>query len=338
MKEVSHTGPAALKGADAAPTRPAEALTAAAATAADPEQQDTVPVAESPPAEARKPALPAPEPAPPPAPAPRRPRPRHPVLRLPVLDLGICPYLPLQRLQGLLRQAVVDGTIAGVILLLEHDPVITLGSRGAMHDLRDPASVFGRGVEVVASERGGQTTLHAPGQLVSYPIVPIPGKDLSAYVRGLEEVILTVLAGVGVAGHRRPGHPGVYVEGDKIASVGLRCQRWVASHGTSLNVSLDLSLFDLIVSCGEPAMKQTSVARLTGANPGMDKLKRLYCQAAARVFSWELRPMEGVPHWEVETALGLRVSPAAAPPRHCAMPTAGFEPATPGSGGQCSIP
>lgn len=224
---------------------------------------------------------------------------------LPVLDLGLAPYLPVQALQQRLRHAVADGCLRGVILLLEHEPVITLGSRGAWSDLRDQALLASRQVAVITSERGGQATLHAPGQLVSYPIVPIPGKDLTAYVRALEEVILRLLDRLEVAGYRRPGHPGVYVAGEKIASVGLRCQRWVASHGTSLNVNLDLSLFDLIVSCGEPHLRQTSLEATCGRDPGMALVKRLWTEAAAEVFGWVFSPIVSLDWSEVEAWLGV---------------------------------
>ncbi len=177
-----------------------------------------------------------------------------------MFDLGIAPYLPVQYLQARLRARVADGDIPGVILLLEHEPVITLGSRGAHADLRSPALVAAQGIEVVTSERGGQTTLHAPGQLVSYPIVPIPRQDLRSYVHNLEETLISLLGDLGVTASRRDGRPGLYVNGDKIASVGLRCSRWVSSHGTSLNVTIDLALFDLIVSCGEADLRQTSSA------------------------------------------------------------------------------
>jgi lipoyl(octanoyl) transferase len=246
---------------------------------------------------------------------------------LPVIDLGLAPYLPVQELQRRLQSAVIDGVGNGVLLLLEHEPVITLGSRGRSSDLRRPSMEIGRdprGVAVVASERGGQATLHAPGQLVSYPVVPIPGHDLSRYVRGLEQILLLVLQTYGVSALRRQGRPGLYVEDQKIASVGLRCRRWVASHGTSLNVDVDLSLFDYIVSCGEPQLRQTSIAALVGTAPPMAEVKRLYCRAAEEVFGWSLPQLARVDYSEVEQKLG--------------MPTAGFEPATPGSGGQCSIP
>ena len=241
---------------------------------------------------------------------------------LAVFDLGIAPYGPVQDLQTRLRAAVADGVIPGVLLLLEHEPVITLGRRGAVTDLRDVERIQARGIDVVPSERGGQATLHAPGQLVSYPIVPIPRRNLGSYVRGLEETLLVLLAALGVSASRRVGRPGLYVKGDKIASVGLRCQRWVASHGTSLNVNVDLSLFNLIVSCGEPRLRQTSLQAVAGRACDMDQIKALYIQAARQVFRWELSPLRKLSHERVELE----------------VPTAGFEPATPGSGGQCSIP
>ena len=243
---------------------------------------------------------------------------------LPVLDLGIAPYAPLQELQGRLRTAVADGMLPGVILLLEHEPVITLGNRGVEADLRDPALALSRGVEVVTSERGGQATLHAPGQLILYPIVRIPRRDLRAFVRDLEEVFLVVLAAHGVAAHRRDGHPGLYVSGAeeasgaaeasgakdvsgaKIMSVGLRCHRWVASHGASFNVSVDLSLFDLVVSCGEAGLRQTSLDRLTGRAHAMGDVKMSCLDAMRRVFGWELAPPLEVPYTAVQQALGLR--------------------------------
>jgi lipoyl(octanoyl) transferase len=239
----------------------------------------------------------------------------------PVFDLGVAPYLPVQALQARLRRAVADGSLPGVLLLLEHDPVITMGSRAGLHDLRGLGDV-----PVAQSERGGQATLHAPGQLVSYPVVPIPRRDLTSYVRGLEEANVILLAGFGIHAERRAGHPGLYVAGDKISSVGLRCQRWVSSHGTSLNVSVDVSLFDAIVSCGESQLHQTSIELLTGAAPNMADVKQAYIRAVSQVFGWQFAELRLVPHDRIESQLGLEV------------PTAGFEPATPGSGGQCSIP
>ena len=222
-----------------------------------------------------------------------------------MFDLGLAPYEPVQQLQARLREAVAGGLLPGVLLLLEHEPVITLGSRGTPADLRDLSRIRERGVAVARSERGGQATLHAPGQLVSYPILPIPRRDLAAYVYSLEETVIVLLAGLGVPAHRRDGRPGVYIDGEKIVSVGLRCQRWVASHGTSLNVTPDLSLFDLMVSCGEPELKQTSLQALRGRAFAMDHVKALYIDAAREVFGWDLAPLRTVSYARVEQELGL---------------------------------
>ena len=233
-------------------------------------------------------------------------------LPLPVMDLGSAQYGPVQELQRRLCAAVATGACAGVLLLLEHEPVITLGSRGQAAHVLLPDTARARGVAVERSERGGAATLHAPGQLVSYPIIPLPGHDLRGYVWRLEEVLRLMLLDLGVRALRSPGRPGLYVEGRKIASLGLRCRRWVTSHGTALNLNVDLTLFDLIVSCAEPDLRQTSVAELTGRAPSMKEAKERYRRHFASVFGMALGAIQ--------------------------VPAAGFEPATPGSGGQCSIP
>ena len=229
---------------------------------------------------------------------------------LPAFDLGLAPYEPVLQLQARLRREVADGRLPGVLLLLEHPPVITLGSRGGPQDLTAPpdsASAAGGSppIPVVRSERGGAATLHAPGQLVSYPIVRIRRRDLRAHVRALEETLVGVLADSGVKAVRSEGRPGLYVDGRKIASMGLRCERWVASHGTSLNVTVDLSLFDRIVSCGEADLRQTSIQAETGRAPDMSGLKEAYRTRFAEVLGWETAPLVQCGWHEVEDRLRL---------------------------------
>ncbi|MBU2602087.1 MAG: lipoyl(octanoyl) transferase LipB [Actinobacteria bacterium] len=226
-------------------------------------------------------------------------------MMIPVLDLGVCPYEPVQRLQATLRDAVGDRAIPGVLLLLEHTPVITLGSRGSDADLICGGGLSGQDIPVLRSERGGAATLHAPGQLVCYPVVPLPRQDLRAFVAGLEATLIDLLAPLGVAAQRKPGAPGLYVSDRKIASVGLRCRRWVASHGTSLNVTVDLGLFDRIVSCGEAGLAQTSVLAETGEAPPMDELKSGYVRAFERVFPFRAGRLERSDHREVLERLGV---------------------------------
>jgi len=226
--------------------------------------------------------------------------------RYPVIDLGLAPYLPVQRLQQDLRHAVAEKIIEGVILLAEHPATVTLGKRADFReDVRNPTELIRRGVATVRSERGGRATLHAPGQLVIYPVVPVPHRNLRAYVRGLEEMLCLVLKRLGIECHRRPGFPGLYVHNQKIASVGLRCERWVASHGASLNVNVELELFSFIVSCGEPYLTQTSIQALTGRTYAMDEIKSLCWQEMQTVFAWDLDPpVQAVPK-EVKKILAL---------------------------------
>lgn len=222
-----------------------------------------------------------------------------------MLNLGVAPYLPVQQLQQRLRSVVHATAFKGVLLLLEHPSVITVGRRGSAHDITDWAAVVRRRVPVTPSERGGLATLHCPGQLLSYPILSVPGRDLRAYVRRLEEVLLVVMESEGIHASRRPGHPGLYVHGEKIASLGLRCERGIASHGTSLNVDLDLSMFDMLACCGDPGMRHTAMSSQTGTSFDMESIKRLYAAAFADVFAVQLAPMQRLAHDQVEGHLGL---------------------------------
>lgn len=181
-----------------------------------------------------------------------------------VLDLGRRGYAPVLELQRELRRRRVAGELTeDLLLLVEHDPVITLG-RGT-RDSSLPVSralLQARGLEVFEVERGGDVTLHAPGQLVGYPILDLGGfrQDLHWYLRQLEETLIRGLSQVGVAADRNPGKTGVWSSGRKIASIGIHVKQWVTLHGFALNVTTDLSHFDLIVPCGIHGVTMTSVA------------------------------------------------------------------------------
>jgi lipoyl(octanoyl) transferase len=193
----------------------------------------------------------------------------QPPRRVRLVDLGRRPYgeaLELQR--GLCRARVAGALDHDVLLLVEHPPVITLGrgTRSSSLPLA-PERLRRRGFEVYDVERGGDVTLHAPGQLVGYPVLHLAGyrKDLHWYLRQIEEVLIQGLAAVGVPAERRPGLTGVWTGGRKIASIGIHVKQWVTLHGFALNVTTDLSLFDVIVPCGIPDVRMTSVAAETGA-------------------------------------------------------------------------
>ena len=181
-----------------------------------------------------------------------------------VADLGRRPYLEVLELQReLCRRRMAGETGEDVLLLVEHDPVVTLGRGTRAQSLPlAPEELARRGVPAVEVERGGDVTYHAPGQLVGYPIIDLGGhrRDLHWYLRTLEDVLILALGRLGVEAERRPGLTGVWTAGRKIASIGIHVKQWVTFHGFALNVSTDLRGFDLIVPCGIDNVVMTSVA------------------------------------------------------------------------------
>jgi lipoate-protein ligase B len=201
-----------------------------------------------------------------------------------IADLGTVPYRPCWALQQGLRERRAQGRGEDLLLLVEHPPVITLGRRGQAHDVLAPPEVLAAlGIEVVAVDRGGQATVHGPGQVVGYPIVDLRARGLGpvAFVRRLEEGLIDALASLGITASRIPGRTGVWIGGEKIASLGLRISRGITMHGFALNVSTDLSLFSLIVPCGLPDAGVTSVERVMGRRVSVDAVKALVAQGVA---------------------------------------------------------
>jgi lipoate-protein ligase B len=189
-----------------------------------------------------------------------------PVVR--TIDLGRQPYLPVLELQRRLVRARIDGEISDdLLLLVEHDPVVTLGRGTQPSSLPLPETALReRGFEVVEVERGGDVTVHAPGQLVGYPIIDLQQHraDLHWYLRQLEEAMIRGLGAMGIEADRNPGRTGVWVGGRKIGSIGVHVKRWVTLHGFALNVTTDLRVFNVVVPCGIDGVIMTSVERETG--------------------------------------------------------------------------
>ena len=181
-----------------------------------------------------------------------------------VEDLGLRGYGETLEIQRELRRRRIAGELADdVLLLVEHPPVVTLGRGTQASSLPlAPALLERRGIEVFEVERGGDVTLHAPGQLVGYPILDLRQhrEDLHWYLRSLEDALIQALGGLGIEADRNPGRTGVWTAGRKIASIGIHVKQWVTLHGFALNVTTDLDLFDLIVPCGIPQVVMTSVA------------------------------------------------------------------------------
>jgi lipoyl(octanoyl) transferase len=183
------------------------------------------------------------------------------------------------------------GAIDDVLLLLEHPHVLTVGVRGdggRSHVRATADALAARGIEIVETGRGGDITYHGPGQLVGYPILDLhPDRlDVHRYVRDLEEALIRTAADFEVAASRIDGLTGVWVGREKLAAIGVRISRWITSHGFALNVSTDLSYFDLIVPCGIADKGVTSLSRLVGpvdAGRLADRLVMRLCEVFDRV-------------------------------------------------------
>jgi lipoyl(octanoyl) transferase len=181
--------------------------------------------------------------------------------------LGRVPYAEAFALQVAVREELASGLGPERLLLLEHPHVYTLGRNASERDvLLVPSELAARGIEVAATDRGGQVTYHGPGQLVGYPILDLSPdrRDLRRYVRDLQEVLVRTLAGFGIEAAGGQSEIGVWVGRRKIASIGVHLARWRTTHGFALNVEPDLRLFGGIVACGLPEVEMTSIARESG--------------------------------------------------------------------------
>lgn len=213
---------------------------------------------------------------------------------LEAVDLGRRPYHEVLELQRAMRLRRIDGTLPhDTLLLVEHDPVYTLGRGTQLSSLPNAISrLEARGATVVEIERGGDVTWHGPGQLVGYPIMHLSEhrEDLHWYLRTLEEALIQALALLGLTAGRVTGKTGVWIADRKIASLGIHVKQWVTLHGFALNVDPDLTWFDEIVPCGLPGVTMTSIAReLGGAQPGLSaEVRALVIASLATAFG--LRP------------------------------------------------
>jgi len=168
-------------------------------------------------------------------------------------DLGRIDYAEAFELQRALVDQRKRGEIPDQFLIVEHPHTITLGRNGHMENLLARGEILDRaGVAFHPTDRGGDITYHGPGQIVGYPILDLREwkRDVVAYVRAIEQVIIDALADFGLKAGRVPGMTGVWVDGAKIAAIGVHISRWVTSHGFALNAATDLSYFQYIVPCG----------------------------------------------------------------------------------------
>ncbi len=184
-----------------------------------------------------------------------------------LLDLGRMEYGAALDLQRRLASMRATRNIPDVLMLVEHDHVITLGRKTT------PENFKPQKVPVFRVERGGDATYHGPGQLVGYPIMMLEDHDVRRHVRTLEESLIRAAGRFGVEGNMLAGHPGVWVGGRKLASIGVAVTNWVTYHGFALNVNTDMSYFELIRPCGLDPTTMTSMEKIVGRKIEYDAVK-----------------------------------------------------------------
>jgi len=194
--------------------------------------------------------------------------------------------------RSLVAERVNDASLNDVLILLEHPPVYTLGTGSTLDFLNfDPQNT---NFEVHRIERGGEVTYHCPGQLVGYPVINLHyhKQDLHWYLRQLEAVIINALANYELKAYRQPEYTGVWLEGKKIAAIGIKVRRWITMHGFALNVCPDMSGFEQIVPCG---IRDKQVGSLQDFIPNItvEKIREDIAQAFASVFGIELIEQDG---------------------------------------------
>ncbi len=207
------------------------------------------------------------------------------------IDLGVVDYDRAFALQKAYVERLQRDEGDDVLLFVEHPHVITVGRNATERAIvADRRLIEARGAQVVATDRGGDVTYHGPGQLVGYPIVRLEAdrRDIRRYVGDLEQVLIDTLRDFSIEAARHPVHRGVWVREKKIASLGIRISRWVTSHGFALNVSTDLSYFNLMNPCGIEGCTMTSIERECASPVSMAAVRERVAANFGRVFAREM--------------------------------------------------
>ena len=217
---------------------------------------------------------------------------------LEVQDWGILDYATAYARQ---RRFVEERRIANSndrLIIVEHPPVVTMGSSGDLGDLRiSKERLLSHGVSLFESDRGGKTTFHGPGQMVLYPIIKLYDIDLHWYVQTLLKTVGDVLTGYGLEPMFRQGQPGIWVAGKKIASIGVAVKKKITSHGVALNVNTDLNAFQWIIPCGHPDEVMTSMEKELGYSVDLKALKKCFILNFRKRFGYDIHPISPHPGW-----------------------------------------
>ena len=216
-----------------------------------------------------------------------------------IIDLGLIDYQKAWDLQHQLWWRRVEKELPDMLLILEHPHVITLGRRGnRSHLIASPEVLEEMKIPIYHVERGGDVTYHGPGQMVVYPILDLRAYEYRVirYIDQLEEVIIRVLKDFKIEGKRNSVNRGVWVDREKIASVGVTIKRWVSFHGFSLNYKTELKYFELINPCGLEGEKMTSMANILGTEISRERLVERITFHFKQIFEkdWENKTLEDI--------------------------------------------
>jgi lipoate-protein ligase B len=235
-----------------------------------------------------------------------------------VCHLGTVPYLDAVALQEHVRAQRQADELPDTLLLLEHPPVYTRGRRSGEGELPFAEDFYrDKGIEVIATDRGGRVTYHGPGQLVGYPIMRVT--DIGSHLRTMEAALVAALAEEGIGARSRAAegadYTGVWVEDRKIASIGVHISRGISTHGFAVNVNNDLDPFSWVVACGLPDVAMTSIARETtsGTSTGLPCFRRHMAHTFSQAHGRRQRLVS-------PRRLGIDAPPAPAPSRRVAVP------------------
>ena len=211
-----------------------------------------------------------------------------------VCDAGQMPYAEAWTLQKTINAAQIEGCVQPGLILVEHPAVITMGRRSKEeHLLKSTSWMEKQGITLTKTDRGGQMTYHAPGQIVAYPLIHLPGvkMGLHKYLRALESAIIRCLDNVEISATTIEGLTGVWVGDEKIAAIGLRVRRWWTLHGLCLNVSLDLEPYEWFTPCGITDRGVTSMQALLQRDINLEAVKSDLVEALGDYLGlhWERR-------------------------------------------------
>ena len=207
-----------------------------------------------------------------------------------VRDLGLCAYDEVWNLQKEIQAQRIAGESEDTLLLVEHEPVYTLGKNADKNHLLEH---YPDNIQIFQIERGGDITFHGPGQLVGYPILDLHNykKSVSWYMRSLEQVIINTLQKYGIKGEQKKDLTGVWIKDKKIAAFGVRISRWVTMHGFALNVNPDMQYYEGIIPCGILEYGVTSMEKLLNHEVKMKDVKNTLISSFKNVFMNNIHPM-----------------------------------------------